>query len=332
MSGEAIQEDVSGFGSDRLARMKELSQRRDDKEELDDEDPMSVMHERADQLNQELAEADDEYNSEPEPEPVDLPIEDNLEEEVEEEPVPQTVKLKVNGQEREMSLDQVIAIAQKQEAADARLQEAAQRMQEIERREQEFEAKASSQPSAQDVGATPSSDELKKMARDYHEALLDGDDDLADELFIQIQNSGRQQPTQNIDPDQLADQVIQKSEQRKAEATRQAEIKDAQTYFVEEFADIAGDSDLYNMADQITAQLMQEDPSLSPKDLVTVAGNRVREKMGISQSNSRTERKQRATGGMRSTNARKPGKPQPKAKTRADVLNEMRSQRGARAI
>ena len=86
------------------------------------------------------------------------------------------------------------------------------------------------------------------------------------------------------------------------------------------------------MADQITAQLMQEDPSLSPKDLVTVAGNRVREKMGISQSNSRTERKQRATGGMRSTNARKPGKPQPKAKTRADVLNEMRSQRGARAI
>ncbi len=341
MSGEAIHEDVSEFGGDRLARMKEISQRRNDDEGVEDDDPMAVMKEHAEQLNQELAEADEEYNGEKEAEPTELPSgeddepeeEDELEgdDDPEDEQPGKLYTLKINGEEKQYTEEQVLAIAQKQEAADARLQEASRRIREIEQREAELEARASSQPSAQDVGNQESSEELKKMSREYHEALLDGDDERADELLIQIQNAGRQQPTQTIDPDQLANEVYQKSEQLKAAKERQAQVEAAQNFFKEEYGDIAGNPNLYNLADQITARLMQENPSLSPMELVTAAGDEVRETIGANKV-SRTERKKKATGGMRGSNARKAGKPQPKAKTRADVLNDMRAGRGAPVI
>lgn len=340
MSDEAIHEDVSEFGSDRLARMKEISQRRNDDEGAEDDDPMAVMKEHAEQLNQELAEADEEYNGEKEAEPTELPSgeddepeEEELEgdEDPEDEQPGKLYTLKINGEEKQYTEEQVLAIAQKQEAADARLQEASRRIREIEQREAELEARASSQPSAQDVGNQESSEELKKMSREYHEALLDGDDERADELLIQIQNAGRQQPTQTIDPDQLANEVYQKSEQLKAAKERQAQVEAAQNFFKEEYGDIAGNPNLYNLADQITARLMQENPSLSPMELVTAAGDEVRETIG-SNKVSRTERKRKAAGGMRGSNARRAGKPQPKAKTRADVLNDMRAGRGAPVI
>lgn len=324
MSDEAIQEDVSSFGADRLAKLKAIADSRNEEREEDEQDGFEALSERAEQLNEELAQAEAELNGE-----YEEPEEDEGEEEEPEEQQ-EKYKLKVNGQEKEMTFDQIIAIAQKQEAADARLQEAARRFQELEQREREFEARASSrQPSAQDVDSQKSSQELKELAQQYHEALLDGDDERANELFVEIQ-SGRQAPTQ-FNPDEIAQRVYQTVEQKNAEKARLAEIRSAQELFANEYSDIDQDPELRDWADRITAKLAQEDPSLSPTQLVTAAGDLVRSKIGASARNQRVERKQR-TGAMTGTNAKRSGKPPVKPKTRIDTLNEMRLARGASAI
>jgi len=325
---EAIQEDVSEFGSDRLAKINAISASRQEEKDLDDDDSLEALAEQAEQLNEDLAKAEREYNGDYDDADESEDLDDDDDESVIEPEAPKTVKLKVNGQEREMTMEQVIAIAQKSEAADLRLQEASRRIQEAELREaqlREFEAKAkNSQPSAQDVG------NMKQKAREYHDALLDGDDERADELLIQIQNAGRQSPT--LDESQLVDNIYRTIEQKNAEAKRQAELREAQSFFNSEFADIAKDKILYDVADKFTVEIMQENPNLSPKDVVTEAGKRTREWYGMKETNTRTARKQKAIGGMSGNNARRAGNPAPKPKSRADVLNDIRAGRGAATL
>lgn len=332
---EAIHEDVSGFGSDRLAKINAISASRKEDKEQDEDDSLAILAEQAERLNEDLAEAEREYNGDHDDDEEEvLDGDDDAEDEGVTDKAPKTVKLKVNGQEREMTMEQVIAIAQKSEAADLRLQEASRRMQEAELREaqlREFEAKAAKgQPSAQDVGKKMGSDELKQKAREYHEALLDGNDDRADELLIEIQNQGRQMPT--LDESKLADNIYRTIEQRNAAEKRQAELRDAQQFFSTEFADIAKDKILYDVADKFTIEIMQENPNLSPKEVVTEAGKRTRDWYGMKSNDTRVQRKQKASGGMSGNSARRAGNPAPKPKSRSDVLNDIRAARGAATL
>jgi len=122
------------------------------------------------------------------------------------------VKLKVDGQEVERSLDDVIAVKQKEESADSRLSKAAaeaKRLQEVERRlvlrEQSLNAQAtqarSAQLSTEDVAAQ------KQQAAEYRKALYDGDEEKADEIMAELLSAGRRPATPAINVDQIAQQA-----------------------------------------------------------------------------------------------------------------------------
>ncbi|WP_020409811.1 hypothetical protein [Hahella ganghwensis] len=357
MTTEATRDNAGVFGGDRLSRVNAIAQSRyDEKEEAGayDEDAETAFSRRADALNAELAdlssegedESDEGYQDDQEPEDDEGDDQDTQDDddpegseeeesedegEEEESPedatTPQSEKyiLKINGVEQEFTREQVIARAQKVAAADAYLAEASERL-----KQAQGQAVQPRQPSTQDVDEARSK-ELKTLTRQYHEALVDGDDNRADELLIQIQSQGRPQTQPTFDPEQIAETI----ERRQTERTRQREVADAKAFFDTQYADIAGDPSLYSLADQFTVKVMQENPHLSPIEVVTEAGDRTRawlaEKTGATKKTedkqTRTNRK-KSIATPRSNGAKRPGPPPVKRKTRTDALNDIRRMRG----
>lgn len=126
----------------------------------DDADPVPD-----DQINDQLVE--------PAPEPAPEPV-----------PQPTTFKLKVDGQERELSQDEVLAIAQKNLAADARLRRATEMLQEAEQLREQLLAPPPQEPQ---VAATiPDRDAVRSQVSAAVTDLFEGDQDKAVETLTEL--------------------------------------------------------------------------------------------------------------------------------------------------
>lgn len=140
------------------------------------------------------------------------------------------VKTKVNGIEREVSLDDVLRRFQKNEAADARLAEATRLLEAAEQREREvIQIPVTEQPEAK---AT-----LSASVKDVIAALYEGDEGKAAQALESL--FGRQSPIQSVDSADIARQVKE-----------QLTVEGALERGVADYAHIASDPFLAGIADR----------------------------------------------------------------------------------
>ena len=256
------------------------------------------------------------------------------------------VTVVVNGKEKLVAQSRIdaaggIAAYQKTAAASEMLNQAsaelrsareqAAQIQERERqlteREQKIQSERVAEPSAPDA--------LKQIARDYHEAVLDGDMDKAGELLIQMQT------TRNatvINKDEIATEAVQRAraeiERDQKESARQrfnAEVAEANLEFQERFPDVADDPELSSMANQKTIALQEAHPDWSPKVIIAEAAQSVRkwitERTAISSSEQKLAIK-RSLDNTRGGSVRAVTRPAPAPQTNSDYVSMVRKQRG----
>lgn len=121
------------------------------------------------------------------------------------------VRMKVDGHEVVVPLEQVLRTAQKSEAADLRLQRATELLRAAQSRAEE--TTGSIEPSAK---PGPSQDEtVMAQLKAAVGAIFSGDEDAATEALAQVM--GKQQPAaQPVDPDAIAEVVAQRLDERSA--------------------------------------------------------------------------------------------------------------------
>jgi len=256
-------------------------------------------------------------------------------------------KRKVNGAEEEVPFDILMTEHQKSIAADRRLEEAAQRRQELDRREQALrqqEQEYARWRAQQDQARRQAEDaELPTLAKQYHEALLDGEEEKANELFLRMQK--REPKRQELSQDAIIDSAIGRL---KAESWEQRE-KDARAWLHREHADITQDTDLMQVASTKAMAILQEriaegqrsNPrftahDVDPQGIYETAIERTREwlrKQATATPNSgaRVERKRSASGktvtGNNTTRASLHDR-EPRPLTTAEKVAQMRKARG----
>lgn len=368
---QGVSESESGFGADRLAKINAIQQDRAEdrspEQSEDSEDFEAALKAQAEDLDRQLRGEDDEATDDDDETADRVERETREDEEAEEsseadegedaddKDLPEEgesesplfmeggqwmTRVKVDGEIRTIPFARLQAAAQKLDAGDRRLEEANRLRQEIEQREQQLlqrEQGLKNQPPAEGAdghGQTETghpNEEVKALIKQYHEALLNGEDeDTTTDLLAQLATAGRQQP--QVDVSQLAEQVEQQVEariqKRQQEAAQQSELRDAFSTFKDEFKDVAADPELLQMADRLTTTVSQEYPTYTPLQVMREAGKRTRtwlqEKTGGTARVNRKRNLKTAAG----TGARQPGKPAEKPKTRTDQLNEIRAARG----
>jgi NAD(P)H-hydrate repair Nnr-like enzyme with NAD(P)H-hydrate epimerase domain len=243
-------------------------------------------------------------------------------------------KRKVNGVEEEVDYSQLLASHQKNVAADRRLEEANRREKELAERERRI-AEQEAQRSAKhdEAPSTEDAQNYKDLSRRYTQALYEGEEDEAAEILDQMLGMGRQAPSQPLDVESMANQV----EQRLTQKAWDKEVTGARTRFQQEFSDISESPELWSMADRYTAEIMSEEPGLSPYEIMARAGAKTREWVQSlapakqSGMDNRTERKRAAasqSAGAPGASVRSQGKPAAKPMSASERIAAMRQARG----
>lgn len=243
-------------------------------------------------------------------------------------------RLKVDGEEVEKPESWMVANSQKLLAGDKRLAQAAQE----ERRLSEWEQNLRQRESAltQEQSKPPenagASDDVMAGISDALEGIYSGDDERAKKALANL--LGRQQPTQAISQEEIDRRAREAAASTVTELEQMRTIKDAVGKFQTEFNDIASDPFLSDLADRFSAELLDEQPDLEPYQNLKLAGQKAREWLnsrgaGSAGTSDRTQRKRQAMGTVAGANrAMSLGKDEPPAKTRRDVLGDMKRARG----
>lgn len=189
----------------------------------------------------------------------------------------EVVELLVNGKVTVVPAARVLAAAQKLEAGDERLRQAAQERQRLDAERQEFERQKLAQQQIPQPSATDADPDLKAKLREGFSRLQDGDEQAVDEL-VQTLAQGRQPTTPQIDTAQLANEV---AIQQNRTAWSNNLLSDEQAYMADpSFADITGNPLLAERAAAVAKQICAEskpwDTGARPRDIMNRAAEYVR--------------------------------------------------------
>lgn len=150
----------------------------------------------------------------------DTPVPDQVAEQLsdpapEPEPAPEVRKVKVDGRELEVPIDDLVATYQKNTAADRRLKEAAEILEQARQLAAQTQAAEPEPAPAATPVETP--EELKKQAAELLDKLYDGDKESASEALVNLLAKARGDspstpaPVQAVvDPDVLTSQVLER--------------------------------------------------------------------------------------------------------------------------
>jgi len=232
---------------------------------------------------------------EPSPEPGAAPQQsDDLAEHIVMHEGQPMFKAKVDGQDMLIPLDRARQQIQKHEAAELRLQNAANMQRQLETREAALQQnEAALQTRMTQLTQAPPSAGTTDV--DDPEALLGEAKELVSSLFTQDEDtaalnlakllSKSRAPTAQasapvIDEAQL---VARAATVAVAQMTKQQIEEDAKTgfkQFREDYPDIMRDRNLYAMADAMTDEIAAENPDWKPSEVMVESGNRVRKWVG----------------------------------------------------
>lgn len=224
----------------------------------------------------------------------------------------ETRKLKVDGQEREATLEEIIAAGtralQKESAAEARLAEATRLLKEAQ------QVKPIQRPSQEDVAASRASEdaELSQIVR----AIQAGTEEEAAQALRYLME--RQRTT----PEQIASTT---------EAQVQAILvqRETQSRFATSFPEVVRDQRLYNLAAQeVQRRLDSGEPN--SWETYEAAGKEIESWFKIQRPDNSMQAKadkKREVVNLPSAGSKVPIKPDEKPETTQDILNELRKSR-----
>lgn len=217
--------------------------------------------------------------------------------------------------------------------ASAELRQAREHVAQIQERERQL-AEREQKIQSERVAEPSTPDALEQIAREYHEALMDGDSDKASKLFIQMQTTRNA----TVNKEEIVNEVVQRTnaeiereQQAKARQRFAAEVQEANLDYRERFPDIADDPELSSMANQKTIALQEAHPDWSPKVIIAEAAQSVRkwitERTAISSSEQKLAIK-RSLDNTRGGSVRAVSRPAPAPQTNSDYVSMVRKQRG----
>lgn len=266
------------------------------------------------------------------------------------------ITVKVNGKERKVSRDKIDAAGgveayQKNAAASEILNQATaqarqvkEAAEQLERRRQELDEREKRitqappdeiLPAALTTRLPAEPGALKALARQYHDAMLDGDIDKADELLLQINAA---QTATAVNPEEIATRAVQRAREeltaedrakrvKKFEADRLAAVDE----FQKNHKDLASNPDAHNMVDAKTLEVYREHPDWAPKAIIDEAANRVRTMIQSvatpTTTTSKLDAKRNSTQ-IRAGSARSANRPAPKPQTNSEYVANIRAARG----
>lgn len=160
-------------------------------------------------------------------------VEFNRDEPIEEAPAPKVRTVKIDGEERTVTDDELVRSYQKNQAADRRLEEAAQLLRAANERAAQLEAQIQSAPPAT-VPPAQADEDLRAEVKNTLSVIYGGDEEAAAEALTNLltKNRGGDQPTppvQQPSVDELADAVQRRLEVDTAFATLKTDYPDLVT-------------------------------------------------------------------------------------------------------
>jgi len=254
------------------------------------------------------------------------------------------LKLKVDGAERLVPLDTAIAQLQKGEAAEVRLQKAAELRKQLDAREAELNQRQARQSS----GPPPATDaELEAEAKGLVDSLLTDDPAVAAKKLTGVLVKVRQAATPSIDENAIVSKAVQATRTTLKAESHAESLVTGLSKFQSEYPEIAKDPKLEAVADGMTDAIATENPSWTPEQVMLEAGKRTRAWVdslrggdGSAQNTSqnaldalatqRRDRKQnlRPLPPARSQRQQAARQQEQRQETPADVVAEMRRARG----
>lgn len=234
----------------------------------------------------------------------------------------QTVKVKIDGEELELPISEVVKGYQKDQTASKRLEEAAARIREAEQREAQL-----AQLAAGKSEETPSlaDEDLHLKAKRIIDSLMEGEADSAVESLAEILNA----KSKAVDPPaSVTDTVRQELERMELER----EYEQARTVFLKDNADLNENPKLAAMVND--AYFRQLESGKRPLEASKAAAQEVRDfvqeltgRSGTGNSTNRQERKQ-SYDTITPASGRTEGATQQADESQAAVIAEMKRARG----
>lgn len=243
-----------------------------------------------------------------------------------------------------------VAVAEGFQRNAKRTQELDEREERIKKRELESAAAPDELPTldAQDV-QTPNPDDppakgdqsLEALLTDYHEALLEGDNDLRDQLALKLhkRNSESQKPL-DMDSiiDRVADKAADKIAQRDADERERQKLIDTTAAADALIARVPKlqykhkdfDRILYNAVNDETDIIANEHPDWEPAKVIAEAWNKVKSWKGGTNVQSMSSKQEQKRGMNRpaASTGRYAPPPQPPAETDSDYVTKLKKSRG----
>ncbi len=256
-------------------------------------------------------------------------------------------KIKVDGDEVSVPLEDLKSSHQKDKASQKRFEEAAAYGRKIQAREEQLNAyvdqlkqnQSAQQQSPPQEEAAKEEINDKDLVKEYHDALYQDDAVKAAQLFKTLTDRGRGEPaTQNVE--EVVNRVLGKAmAQRQAEQEREQRwaynksLEDAIHEFQEGYPDIAGVPELRAIADNQTVILMEEHPDWTPSQIIKESAEYTRKWVGdntkLTRDNTRAVRKQKIVKQPKAASATSIMPDEESFSTNpTDIIQEMKEQRG----
>ena len=246
-------------------------------------------------------------------------------------------RVKVDGEELEVSFDSLKSSHQKDQASQRRFEVAAAKERQLAAREQQinqYVANLNSRPSTKDAAEENEVSDVDDIVEKYHSALFEDDAQEAARLLKTLSNSGRGNATQNVE-EVVRRAITSYDQSKKVEVQNiqrlqyQKSLEDAVRSFEEDFPDIAESPELRTVADNKTVTLTQENPDWTPAEIIKVAAEYTRDWAGtMPKSNGRFERKKKIVRQPRSALASANIGSDEVPMTASEIVQEMRKARG----
>lgn len=193
------------------------------------------------------------------------------------------MRLKVDGADDYIDLDDAKKIAQKSEAADRRFRSAEKWSRDLQRREAELAERQNQSAAATPSASTPSplpeqTDaaglDIEATSKDLVSSILMGTEEEAAEKLVQFAEEVRNSVTPTATIDQA--QLVREAKAAAKEELDERQLASAYASFREEFSDIVGNSEALAYADYRTTRVARENPALSPSEVLTRVGEETR--------------------------------------------------------
>lgn len=222
-------------------------------------------------------------------------------------------KIKVNGEEREISADQLRSFVQKDLAGDIKLQQASDKERQLSQREQQLTQQEEKLRNTMTAQKKPSEEDAKKLRETIKSAfdkVYDGDLDSATETLMQVMME-RGNPT-TLTTEEIQQQVEQTvlSTTKKQEQARELQawnqsVDDGNRELAKNHPEIYKDPNLFDLVNSTTARMLESrdkgDPDyikLTPKEIIAKAADEVNQWLGnkrggkeVDTANNRESRK-----------------------------------------